>query len=73
MENSQAEQKVLSQQFGTYKKEGKDIAPLQEKIATLKQSKQKLEDEVREIESQMQHIAMGIPNLPDESCSSRSR
>jgi len=66
METSQAEQKKLSQQFGTYKKEGKDIAPLQEEISKLKLTKQKLEDEVREIESNMQNIAMGIPNLPDE-------
>ncbi len=67
MESTQAEQKILSQQFGSYKKEGKDIAPLQEKIAQLKQSKQKLEDEVRDIEAAMQNLAMGIPNMPDES------
>jgi len=66
MESAQAEQKKLSQQFGSYKKEGKDIAPLQEEIGKLKQLKQQLEDEVREIESNMQLIAMGIPNLPDE-------
>ena len=67
MESSQAEQKKLSQQFGSYKKEGKDVAPLQEQIGTLKAKKQELEDNVREIESNMQNIAMGIPNLPDES------
>ncbi|MEA3553099.1 MAG: serine--tRNA ligase [Campylobacterota bacterium] len=66
MESAQAEQKVLSQQFGTYKKEGKDIAPLQEQIGVLKAKKQQLEDEVRDIEAAMQHIAMGIPNLPDD-------
>ncbi|PIF04634.1 MAG: serine--tRNA ligase [Arcobacter sp.] len=67
MEASQAEQKILSVQFGLYKKEGKDISPLQEKIAQLKQKKQELEDEVREIETAMQNIAMGIPNIPDDS------
>ena len=66
MESSQAEQKKLSQQFGSYKKEGKDVAPLQEKIGILKQRKQELEDAVREIETSMQNIAMGIPNLPDD-------
>ncbi len=66
MESTQAEQKVLSQQFGSYKKEGKDVAPLQEQIGELKAKKQQLEDEVRDIESAMQHIAMGIPNLPDD-------
>jgi seryl-tRNA synthetase len=67
MESSQAEQKQLSSQFGSYKKEGKDVAPLQEKIALLKETKQQLEEEVRELEIQMQTIAMGIPNFPDES------
>ena len=67
MENTQAEQKVLSQQFGAYKKEGKDIAPLQEQIALLKTKKQNLEDQVRDIENDMIKIAMGIPNIPDPS------
>ncbi|MEA3498694.1 MAG: serine--tRNA ligase [Campylobacterota bacterium] len=66
METTQAEQKVLSQQFGSYKKEGKDVTPLQEQIGTLKVKKQTLEDEVRDIETSMQHQAMGIPNLPDD-------
>ena len=66
MESTQAEQKVLSQQFGSYKKDGKDIAPLQEQIAQLKANKQVLEDEVRDIETVMTKIAMGIPNLPSD-------
>jgi len=66
MESTQAEQKVLSQQFGSYKKDGKDIAPLQEQIAQLKANKQVLEDEVRDIETAMTKIAMGIPNLPSD-------
>ncbi len=66
MEASQATQKKLSQQFGSYKKEGKDVTPLQDEINQLKENKQKLEDEVREIESSLQNIAMGIPNLPDD-------
>ncbi|MGB3751562.1 MAG: serine--tRNA ligase [Arcobacteraceae bacterium] len=66
MENSQAEQKQLSQQFGSYKKDGKDVAPLQAEISKLKETKQKLEDEVRDIEAAIQSIIMGIPNLPDE-------
>ena len=67
MENAQAEQKKLSQQFGAYKQEGKDIAPLQAQIGELKQKKQQLEDEVRELEAKMENFAMGIPNLPDDS------
>ena len=67
MENTQAEQKLLSNQFGEYKKNGKDISLLQEKIAKLKTKKQQLEDEVRDIETKIQNIAMGIPNIPDNS------
>jgi seryl-tRNA synthetase len=66
MESTQAEQKVLTQQFGAYKKEGKDITSLQEQIGQLKAKKQQLEEEVRDIETAMQNIAMGIPNLPDD-------
>ncbi|MBL6970064.1 MAG: serine--tRNA ligase [Campylobacterales bacterium] len=67
MESLQAEQNALSSQFGIYKKEGKDIAPLQKQIGDIKQSKQALEEEVRELEEQMTNEALGIPNLPDES------
>ncbi len=67
MEFYQAEQKLLSNQFGAYKKDGKDIAPLQYEISKLKETKQQLEDEVREIETQIQKISMGIPNIPDEN------
>jgi len=67
MESAQAEQKKLSQQFGTYKQEEKDIAPLQAQIGELKQKKQQLEDEVRGLEAKMENFAMGIPNLPDDS------
>lgn len=65
MESMQAQQKKLSSQFGAYKKEGKDIAPLKAQIDELKEQKQKLEDEVRNDEEQIDKLIMGIPNLPD--------
>ena len=43
MESLTADQNKLSREFGRYKKEGLDIAPLQEQIATCKTSKQALE------------------------------
>ena len=49
MENVTAEQKILSKEFGRYKKEGLDIAPLQANINELKSNKQTLEDEVRSV------------------------
>ena len=67
MENVTAEQNRLSKEFGRYKKEGLDIAPLQANINALKSSKQALEDEVREIEESLSSIALGVPNLPDDS------
>ncbi len=66
MEETQARQNQLSKQFGTYKKEGKDITPLQNEIALLKVQKQKLEEEVRNEEEQLDSIIMGIPNIPDD-------
>ncbi len=67
MENLQAQQKQLSNQFGSYKKEGKDIAPLKQQIDNLKDEKQKLEDTVKSNEDLIDSIIMGIPNLPDDS------
>ncbi|WP_417326123.1 serine--tRNA ligase [Halarcobacter sp.] len=65
MENVTAEQNKLSKEFGRYKKEGLDIAPLQASINELKSKKQSMEDEVRVLEEQLTSIALGVPNLPD--------
>jgi seryl-tRNA synthetase len=67
MEALQAEQKQLSNQFGSYKKEGKDVTPLKEQIDKLKDEKQTLEEEVRVDELAIDSIIMGIPNMPGES------
>ncbi|WP_072679943.1 serine--tRNA ligase [Arcobacter sp. LA11] len=67
MENVTAEQNKLSKEFGRYKKEGLDIAPLQANINELKSTKQALEDEVRVLEEKLTSIALGVPNLPDEN------
>ena len=66
MENVTAEQNKLSKEFGRYKKEGLDIAPLQANINELKANKQTLEDEVRNIEEELTSIALGVPNMPDD-------
>ncbi|WP_417334415.1 serine--tRNA ligase [Halarcobacter sp.] len=65
MENVTAEQNKLSKEFGRYKKEGLDIAPLQASINELKSKKQSMEDEVRVLEEKLTSIALGVPNLPD--------
>ncbi len=67
MENVTAEQNKLSKEFGRYKKEGLDIAPLQASINELKSKKQSMEEEVKTLEDELSSIALGIPNLPDEN------
>ncbi|CAI8214105.1 MAG: serine--tRNA ligase [Sulfurovum sp.] len=66
MEDVTASQNKLSKEFGRYKKEGLDIAPLQQEINDLKEKKQTLEDEVRKLEEELSSIAMAVPNMPDE-------
>ena len=66
MEDLTADQNKLSREFGRYKKEGLDIAPLQATINDIKASKQKLEDEVRVLEEEVTSIVLGIPNMPDD-------
>ena len=65
MEDVTAEQNKLSKEFGRYKKEGLDIAPLQAQINELKSSKQTLEEEVRVLEEKLTNLALGVPNMPD--------
>lgn len=67
MEEITAEQNKLSKEFGRYKKEGLDIAPLQKSINELKSKKQAFEDEVRTLEEELTQIALGVPNLPDSN------
>lgn len=66
MEDVTASQNVLSKEFGRYKKEKLDIAPLQAEINELKSKKQALEDEVRVLEENLSSIVLGVPNIPDE-------
>ncbi|MBP9491375.1 MAG: serine--tRNA ligase [Aliarcobacter sp.] len=67
MEDVTAEQNRLSKEFGRYKKENLDIAPLQENINNLKATKQELEEQVRILEEELTSILLGLPNMPDES------
>ncbi|MEA1914894.1 MAG: serine--tRNA ligase [Campylobacterota bacterium] len=67
MESLQAEQNKLSSQFGIYKKEGKDISPLQAQIAQIKDKRTAFENQVRDMENELEAIALGVPNLPDDA------
>eukprot|EP01029_Cantina_marsupialis_P029153 TRINITY_DN779878_c0_g1_i1.p1 TRINITY_DN779878_c0_g1~~TRINITY_DN779878_c0_g1_i1.p1 ORF type:complete len:413 (+),score=104.39 TRINITY_DN779878_c0_g1_i1:46-1284(+) len=67
MEDVTASQNKLSKEFGRYKKEKLDIAPLQQEINELKSKKQELEEEVRQLEEKLSSIVLAVPNMPDES------
>lgn len=66
MEDTTAEQNILSKEFGRYKKENLDVAPLQDKINSLKNKKQELEEQVRLLEDELSLAALSLPNLPDD-------
>ncbi|RXJ68924.1 serine--tRNA ligase [Halarcobacter ebronensis] len=67
MEDVTASQNRLSKEFGRYKKEGLDIASLQNEINGLKLKKQELEEEVKVLEDSLSSIILGIPNIPDDT------
>ncbi len=65
-ESLQALQNSLSKEFGVYKKEGKDISLLKAKVD---ENKLKINDAIelqRAKESELEAIAMSVPNIPDE-------
>jgi len=66
-ELARAEQNSLSKLFGQYKREGKDISELKAKVDSLKERVNSLQNIAREAEEKLISIAMGIPNIPDES------
>jgi seryl-tRNA synthetase len=66
-ESIKAEQNKKSKLFGEYKREKRDIAPLQAELATLKEQGASLQNEVRDIEAELEVYATNIPNIPDES------
>ncbi len=65
-ESVRAIQNKKSKEFGIYKKEGRDIAPLKAEVDKLKQEGAKLLQKSKELEEQLQQIALSIPNLPDD-------
>ncbi len=66
-EEKKANQNQLSKQFGTYKKEGKDISELQNQIAVLKEEIAKATEIQREKEEDLEKLIMQVPNLIDDS------
>ncbi|MDH5464849.1 MAG: serine--tRNA ligase [Thiovulaceae bacterium] len=65
-ETAQAEQNVMSKQFGVYKKEGKDIAELKAKVDANKLLLGELSEKQNLANEALTSLAMSIPNIPDD-------
>jgi seryl-tRNA synthetase len=65
-ESARAKQNEMSKLFGVYKKEGKDIASLQQDLAGTKKDIATLQDRQRELEEELSSVIMGIPNIADD-------
>ena len=62
----QAAQNTMSKEFGVYKREGKDISELKERVDS---NKLKVTDAIeiqRERQEALESIAMSVPNIPDD-------
>ena len=64
-EASQAEQNAMSKLFGQYKREGKDINTLKEKVDANKIKTAELQETMRKAEESLTTLIMGVPNIPD--------
>jgi len=67
LESAKAEQNAMSKLFGQYKREGKDITELKEKVDANKEAMIPLQEKAREEALKLEEIALGIPNFPDDS------
>ena len=65
-ETLQAAQNTMSKEFGVYKREGKDVSELKEKVDANKIEIAKALDVQREKQEELEKIAMAIPNIPDD-------
>jgi len=67
LEEAKAQQNRMSKLFGTYKREGKDIAELKAKVDAKKEEIVGLQTTAREAEESLQTVALAMPNFPDDS------
>ncbi len=63
-ESKRAEQNSLSKLFGSYKREGKDISELKERVDSLKKEVNELLQVAKDVEKELQDVALTIPNFP---------
>lgn len=66
-ETLQAMQNSMSKEFGVYKREGKDISELKQRVDANKIVINEALDIQRKCQENLEIIAMAIPNMPDDS------
>ncbi len=66
-ETLQALQNSMSKEFGVYKREGKDISELKQRVDANKIVIAEALDIQRDKQEELEKIAMAIPNIPDDS------
>ena len=66
-ETLQAAQNTMSKEFGVYKREGKDISELKERVDANKIKVAQAIEIQRQHQEALEKIAMAVPNLPDDS------
>nr|WP_321266384.1 serine--tRNA ligase [uncultured Sulfurimonas sp.] len=66
-ETLQALQNSMSKEFGVYKREGKDISELKQRVDANKIVINEALDIQRKCQEELENIAMAIPNMPDDS------
>ena len=66
-ETLQALQNSMSKEFGIYKREGKDISELKQRVDANKIVINEALDIQRTCQEELENIAMAIPNIPDDS------
>ncbi|MCX6077396.1 MAG: serine--tRNA ligase [Campylobacterales bacterium] len=66
-ETLQAMQNSMSREFGIYKKEGRDVSELKEKVDANKINIAAALEMQRERQEELETLAMSIPNMPDDN------
>ncbi len=67
IERLRAERNAKSKEIGKLKKEGKDTSELEAEVKNLRESIEKYEVELSEVETKLREVMLSIPNLPHES------
>ena len=67
LEVAKAEQNKMSKLFGEYMRDKKDISELKAKVDANKELIAKLQATANEADNALQHIALAMPNFPDDT------